>query len=114
MRISSKVIEGVAGTLLVAATAFAVGAAFDGGSGSPAPAVAPVHHGSEVEVNARAAGDAALARCDRPPEHFRVRAAHLAGGSAVGRDTAWAAGDAAVARYFDEIARQCTAQTGEH
>jgi hypothetical protein len=113
MRISSKVIEGVAGTVLVAATVLAVGGAFDGGSGNHASSVTPVGHGTEVEVNAWAAGDAALARCDLLPENYRVRGTSVAPGRGEGGEAGMALYEA-VAGYFDEIAHQCAAHPGGH
>jgi hypothetical protein len=114
MRIRSKVIEGVAGTVLVAATVFAVGSAFDSGSGGRESSATPVGHGSEVEVNAWAAGDAALAPCEWLPENYRVRETNGASGRADGGAEAWRALYAAVAGYFEDLARQCAAQPGEH
>ena len=60
------------------------------------------------EMNTRVpAGNAAMARCDVLPAYYVVQDETVRAGGAGSGVNVWAAGDAAVARYFNELSRRC-------
>ncbi|MGH9191902.1 MAG: hypothetical protein ACRDZ0_05450 [Acidimicrobiales bacterium] len=114
MTIHTKGFEGAAAVLLTAVTAVSLGAALGLGSGggdkpSPVPADRP---DSMVEVTPSTADDAAITRCDLLPEHYVAQEETVPSGGAGESVNAWAAGDAAVSRYLNELARLCRTARG--
>jgi hypothetical protein len=112
MSMYRKLFEGTVG-VVVAATAVTVGVVFglgparDESSGARAS-----RRAAPVAVEPRAAGDAAVPRCDLLPEHYVPRDEEVVGGGAGTGVNVWAAGDAAVARYLNELARICASVGG--
>jgi hypothetical protein len=67
---------------------------------------------STVAVDHRA-GDAAVEHCDLMPEHYEPQDEDVAMVAPVSEAVnAWAAGNTAVARYLNELARQCVTVQG--
>ncbi len=109
MTIHTKVFEGAAAAVLTAVTAVSLGAALGLGSGgdhepAPAPTVRP---DAMEQVPSSTADDDAIRRCDLLPEHYVPQDETVPSGGAGESVNAWAAGDAAVARYLNELARLC-------
>lgn len=111
MTIPTKVFEGAAAVVLTAVTAVSIGAALGLGSGEPSSVPAD-RRDSTVQVTASTAGQAAIRRCDLLPEHYVVQDETVPSGGAGESVNAWAAGDAAVARYLNELARLCRTARG--
>jgi hypothetical protein len=114
MTIHGRVFEGVAAVVVATVTAVSLGAALglyssDGDEPSPAPAVRP---DATVQVPPSTADDAAIRRCDLLPEHYVPQDESVPSGGAGESVNAWAAGDAAVARYLNELARLCRTARG--
>jgi hypothetical protein len=113
MTIHTKVFEGAAAVVLTAVTAVSVGAALGLGSGGDEPSPVPADRpDSMVEVTPSTADDAAIKRCDLLPEHYVAQEETVPSGGAGESVNAWAAGDAAVARYLNELAQLCRTARG--
>jgi hypothetical protein len=111
MAIRTKVFEGAAAVVLTAVTAASIGAALGLGSGEPSPVPADPPD-STVQAIPSTTGEAAIRRCDLLPEHYVVLDETVPSGGAGEAVNAWAAGDAAVARYLNELARLCRTARG--
>ncbi|MGH8977214.1 MAG: hypothetical protein ACRDV7_03995 [Acidimicrobiia bacterium] len=110
MMLHQQLFQGAA-IVVVAATAVTLGTALGVGSAgdepSPVPAARP---DAMVQVNPWTVGDAAVGRCDLLPDQYVERnESVLSGGGGENGVNAWAAGDVAVARYLNELARLCPA-----
>jgi hypothetical protein len=110
----TKAFEGAAGVVLTAVTAVSLGAALGLGSGggdkpSPLPADRPDRM---VQVTPSTADDATITRCDLLPEHYVAQEETVPFGGAEDSVNAWAAGDAAVGQYLNELAQLCRTARG--
>ena len=113
MTIHAKLFVRAAAVVLVATTAVTVGTAFGLGSGLRLRRVRAVarargsarRHGAGEPSTV---GAAAMPRCDLLPENYIAQDESVRAGGGESLNV-WAAGDAAVARYFNELARLCEA-----
>jgi hypothetical protein len=65
-----------------------------------------------VQVTPSTAGGAAIRRCDLLPERYLAQEEAVPSFGATESLNAWAAGDVAVARYLNELARLCRTAHG--
>ena len=113
MTIHTKVFQGAAAVVLTAVTAASLGAAFGLGSGGDGPSPRPADRpDAMVQATPSTPGDAEIRRCDLLPDHYVAQEETVPSGQTGESVNPWAAGDAAAARYLNELARLCRTAHG--